>query len=243
MACDDNCRLFLGKEPNKGPEVVNNTEKILEVWWASNYREYFRVDGQTRGSKWVNMTKGAHYYIETHHVEGGGGDHLNVAVEIKKTAATVVGHHHSLKEVQYLGIESDDKRDTSQIIIDVDAKFDDKEYMLFLLSPTTKQMTGSDKIKVDCSASTMRAALRKYYIYDKGIKSDIDVTKTYYGMNGTKEIVVAKKENATKLVYNVTVRKLIDGPSVSGITVVKQGTKAKITAKTSDVVQASSKPV
>jgi len=99
MACDDNCRLFLGKEPNKGPEVVNNTEKILEVWWASNYREYFRVDGQTRGSKWVNMTKGAHYYIETHHVEGGGGDHLNVAVEIKKTAATVVGHHHSLKEV------------------------------------------------------------------------------------------------------------------------------------------------
>lgn len=125
----------------------------------------------------------------------------------------------------------------------MDSNFDGKEYMLFLMSPTTKKMTGSTKMKVDCSASTMRHALRKYYIYDTGIRSDITVIKTFYGKNGTEEIVVPSKVNATKLVYNITVNKLVKTSSVAGITVVKQGTKAKIVAKTPDSVQTSSTPL
>jgi len=40
--------------------------------------------------------------MKAHHLEGGGGDHFGAAVEINSTA--LPGHHHSMKEIQYVSI-------------------------------------------------------------------------------------------------------------------------------------------
>jgi hypothetical protein len=53
-------------------------------------------------SDWINLTAGEPYYIEGGTFEWGGGDHFSVAVEIEQTNTSVVGHHHAMKEVQYL---------------------------------------------------------------------------------------------------------------------------------------------
>jgi hypothetical protein len=55
-------------------------------------------------SEWINLTAGEPYYIEGGTFEWTGGDHFSVAVEIEQTNTSVVGHHHAMKEVQYLEV-------------------------------------------------------------------------------------------------------------------------------------------
>lgn len=85
------------------------TENVTEIthshratnfrdWWESTYRgDYQRI------SDWIELEEGEHYYIEGRHLQGSGGDHFSTAVEIEQT--DIVGHHHSMKEVQYLSVE------------------------------------------------------------------------------------------------------------------------------------------
>lgn len=83
MACDDLCLLRLGKTPGLGPEGYNNTEDIISTSSWADKRQYHKEDGQKRHSEWIALEEGQHYYIESHHVEYGGGDNFAVAVEIE----------------------------------------------------------------------------------------------------------------------------------------------------------------
>jgi hypothetical protein len=83
MACDDHCLLKLGKTPDLGPEGFNNTVDIITTYAWADRGQYHKVDGHKRHSDWIALEEGKHYYIESHHVEGGGGDHFSVAVEIE----------------------------------------------------------------------------------------------------------------------------------------------------------------
>lgn len=136
MACDDNCLLRLGKTPGVGPEGFNNTVDIITTNGATTRRLYNKVDGRNRISDWVTLQEGQHYYIESHHVEGTGGDHFSVAVEINQTE--IVGHHHAIREIQYVGIKSQDQRDTIRFTID---NPDDGEFKLILMSTSGKTYT------------------------------------------------------------------------------------------------------
>ena len=133
MACDDNCMLRLGKTAGIGPEGFNATEDIITTNGATGHRLYNKVDGRNRVSDWVTLEKDEHYYIESHHVEGGGGDHFSVAVEINQTE--VVGHHHAIREIQYVGIHSNDNRDTVRYTID---NPDGGKFKLVLVSSSGK---------------------------------------------------------------------------------------------------------
>lgn len=98
MACDDNCLLKLGKTPDVGPEGFNATEDIITTNGYTDNRAYHKVDGRNRVSEWKTLEEGKNYYIESHHVQGTGGSHFTVAVEINQTE--IVGHHHAIREIQ-----------------------------------------------------------------------------------------------------------------------------------------------
>lgn len=54
---------------------------ILQIDSWEHYRNYFKVDGK-RMSAWLNLTKDEYYFIELRHIQGSGGDHVTVSVEI-----------------------------------------------------------------------------------------------------------------------------------------------------------------
>lgn len=145
MACDDNCLLRIGKTPGVGPEGFNATEDIITTTGATTHRLYDRVDGRNRISEWRTLEEGQHYYIESHHVEGGGDDHFSVAVEINQTE--IVGHHHAIREIQYVGINSTDNRDTVRVTID---NPDGGVFKLVLMSSEGKMYTSGD-ISTGCN--------------------------------------------------------------------------------------------
>lgn len=64
--------------------------------WTS-YKSYISVD-EKRVSKWVSLIKDDFYYLEVHHIQYTGGDHLTVSVEIEDPLA-VPGHHHTMREI------------------------------------------------------------------------------------------------------------------------------------------------
>jgi len=71
----------------------------------SDYRDWYEnKHSETVISEWVPLTEGEEYYFEAVHYEGGGGDHMAVAVEIEESG--FVGHHHTMKEVQMVYLES-----------------------------------------------------------------------------------------------------------------------------------------
>lgn len=95
MACDDYCILKLGQTPALGNDT-ENVRDIIKIYSWSDWRNYFKSDSQNRTSGKIYLEAGKPYYLEALHVEGGGGDHMSVAVEIESTE--MVGHYHSVKE-------------------------------------------------------------------------------------------------------------------------------------------------
>jgi hypothetical protein len=84
LATDDPGKLFLSTDENPVNKVLIASEPI----WASR-RQWtgLRDDGSDAGraganvSAPINLTAGQRYYIESLFVEGGGGDHMAVAVQ------------------------------------------------------------------------------------------------------------------------------------------------------------------
>ena len=93
MTCDDYCLLNFGNEPMN----PNNVTKILEFTHWTSYRNYFNI-ARNRISSWVNLTQGEFYFIDARHIQGAGGDHFTVSVEIEDPNAPN-GHHHSMREI------------------------------------------------------------------------------------------------------------------------------------------------
>jgi hypothetical protein len=148
-----------------------------------------------------------------------------------------VGHHHAIKEIQYLGIHTEEIQDTMRITID-NAGDTTKEYILTLKDPTSGKMTTSDPITVGCSAGSLRSRIvNHYYTY---LGSNIIVDRFMYLANGTE---TTSKSDATKFVYNVTTWKLINGVSLDTVFVSKTSTTADITVEIPTEVQTSQTPL
>lgn len=91
---------------------------------------------------------------------------------------------------------------------------------------------------MNATASEMRNAIKSYYNAAKG--SDITVTKTLYDANDTETTNLTL---GVKSLYNITLRKLITGPSVSNIMAMKSGSASLVTINMPTDVQLSSTPL
>jgi hypothetical protein len=129
VACDDYCKIRLGDTPDQ----VENVTTIVDNTYATDYRDWWETRGADRFkrvSDWIRLEKDEHYYIEGWHLEGGGGDHFSTAVEIEQTE--IIGHHHSMKEVQYVSVQSAQVFETTRINI---TNMDNGKYLLVFMNP------------------------------------------------------------------------------------------------------------
>ena len=111
ISCDDACQLYFN---NVGKDEAGKTLIYTSDAWTS-YRNYFNIPGR-KTTKWFSLQADQYYYLEARHIQGTGGDHMSVAVEIDDSNA-VKGHHHTMREVQRLVINQDLVRDSTNITI------------------------------------------------------------------------------------------------------------------------------
>jgi len=153
IACDDYCNIMLGDTPNQ----VENTTEIVKSMQATDYRDFWETSNKgkwNRTSEWISLEAGEHYYIEAKHLEGGWRDHFSTAVEIEQTEMT--GHHHSMKEIQYLSVYPAQVYETTRINI---TNMDDGEYILLLLNPNDLKTNKTLLISANATADELKASI------------------------------------------------------------------------------------
>jgi hypothetical protein len=107
------------------------------------------------------------------------------------------------------------------------------------MHPTTLEPWATENyIPINATAAQVYAEIKKYYSDSFG--SDISVTRDMFDTNGT------NTTNATlcqRSVYNVTLKRLISGVSVSNVMATKSGTAASISFLLPGQVQSSGIPL
>lgn len=93
MTCDDSCQLYLSTTPNDPSKAT----RIYQSDGHTSFRNYL-LTNEFKQTQWISLEKDEFYYIEVRHIQGTGGDHFSVAVEIEDFEAPN-GHHHSMKEI------------------------------------------------------------------------------------------------------------------------------------------------
>lgn len=180
------------------------------------------------------MTEGVAHAIEGRHIEHNGRDFFTVSVELEQS--DIIGHPHAMKEIQYVEVRSNATFERTQLEIN---KVDSGKFKVVFMHPTTlKPNATKDYISMNATAAELRDAIKGYYQY--AAASDIDVTRTMFGSNGT------ETDNATlctKSIYNITLKRLISGTSASSILTTKTGSTATITVRMPSEVQTSGAPL
>jgi hypothetical protein len=231
MTCDDDCELWVDNTPNQ----TSNKTRIINVIHAGGFKNYWKNDdGLNRSSEWIDMVKGEHYYLEALHAEGGGGDHLAVAVEIEQSAIT--GHYHSVREIQELTISVENNKDTTRITV---TNADNGEYILNFQDPVSLKYLASNKIRTNATASQFADGVNTPFC-QKLYGSWCDVTLQMFDIDGN---ITTVNNDAVTRVYTMQIRKLISTVSSSNILVAKTSTAATIKVDLPANVQTSSAPL
>jgi hypothetical protein len=158
MACDDYCNIVLGDSPMQ----VENTTEIAKNMNGMDYRDWWETSNAgkwPRISEWIALEEGEHYYLEAKHLEGNWRDHFSSAVEIEQS--DIIGHHHSMREVQYLSVYPAQVYETTRINI---TNMDDGEYILLLLNPNDLKTNKTAMISANATAEELKASVKDYYI-------------------------------------------------------------------------------
>lgn len=117
MTCDDLCSIAINNETAGSSEAPTQLLRNAgwnqrRDWWEANVNPHLK-----RISDWVDLEEGQHYYLQGYHVDRNGGDHYSVAVEIEATEDSLEGHHHSMKELQFLSVGPEQIFDTTKVTI------------------------------------------------------------------------------------------------------------------------------
>jgi hypothetical protein len=202
QTCDNGCRFHMGLD-TADPLALT---KLTERTWATDRRRFFRQYYDSK-SEWVNLTAGEKYYVQGSHTERWGSDHMSVGVEIEMANST--GHHHAMREVQYISISNPHAQfEVSRITVDnVESA---GNYKINFQDPSDMKYVKSESVSANATASEMKNAVKAYYSNKFG--SDIIVNKTMYLANGTN---TTNQTAATKHVFHIQLKKLITGISTA----------------------------
>jgi len=164
-------------------------------------------------TEWVSVEKGKHYHVQGYHYESHGGDHFTVSVEIEANTQT---HHHTMKEVQDIKVETDVQLEKTLVTID---NPDGKLFILAFQNPVTLKSWASEKIANDCSSGHFRNMVKAFYW--NTYRSDISVVKTMIDAAGKATLV---KADRVKNTYEIVLLKMIADVSTNSIQAVKVDT-------------------
>jgi hypothetical protein len=99
LSCNEKCTLDMGLNASD----PTNITRLIDVPHATYYRKYKSlITGQDFVTDWISLEQGQSYPIEAQHIEKWWTDHLTVSVEVEQS--TIVGHPHSVKELQYIEV-------------------------------------------------------------------------------------------------------------------------------------------
>ena len=121
--------------------LTNSTLMMSSTSWG-DYRDFWEnraayfMEENRLVSNWTNLTEGEPYYLEADTYEGSGTDHFSLAVEIEQD--DMPGHHHSMKEIQYLSLESAQVYESTRITI---TDPDSGQYLLIFQNPSDLSYT------------------------------------------------------------------------------------------------------
>jgi hypothetical protein len=126
LTSDDYSNLFLDYENPFDPDApatdapeFNDNDFIAKRNHWCEWRHYWAempLRNHNTTSQWIQLTKDEFYPIQGFVVEGGGLDHITVAVEFEQ--ANTENHHHAAREVQMLTIEHDGILEEWELIIE-----------------------------------------------------------------------------------------------------------------------------
>jgi hypothetical protein len=217
MACDDQCRFDLDMS-NNGTLV-----KMLETRSWTSYRDYWDfqyVSNRQTISDWVSLTAGQKYEIQTKQSEGSGTDHFTLGVEVEKTSEIPDDHHQAMKEIQYVEAKANGAFEVSTLNV---SNVDTGDFK-FILFATNGTPTATGKISAKATVAQLQAAVEPWF--EKNAGSKITVERWIYSANGTdlngNETAQDPTTNETlwtNSVYNITLRKYINGKSNNNIMV------------------------
>jgi hypothetical protein len=148
--------------------VVENPTELVLTMRGTDHRDWWETTGSgyKKISDWVSLNVGEHYYIEGQHLEGNGGDHFAAAVEIEQSE--IVGHHHAMKEIQYVSVQAEQTYELTRINI---TNKDDGQFLLLFQNPNDLKVNRSLPISASASAAELLDAVKDYYIYNPYILS------------------------------------------------------------------------
>lgn len=237
MACDDWCRLNLGDTPMN---AENTTQINYNTAWNA-VRDYWDINqagnNPNRTSQWIALEEGEHYYIQGQHLEGSGGDHFSVAVEIEATADNLtVGHHQSMREIQKLTVETGKMRETTRINV---TNADGGEYLLIFTNPRNNENVKSERILTTATVGQFANSVKNFY-KKNGIGSNIDVNLTQYDADGN---VTTNSSLEASRVYHIVLQNVIGQKSATKIQVIKVSTSSDIQVELPENIQLSDTPL
>jgi len=231
MSCDDDCTFDIDQTPMS----TSNLTRLLSITNAVGFREYWRPSSsQSHISDWVALEAGENYYLEMMGMEGTGSDHASVAVEIEQS--DVVGHHHSMKEVQKLTVNTEQNKDTLKLTI---LNPDDGKYILNFQDPDDlSKYRSSDVLKPTYSAWDVRNRVKGVYLNKWGAFPSVTLEMFDANDELTEDVALQVKR-----VYTITCDRLIPRVSTSNVLVAKQTTTSTFSVELPIDVQQSSAPL
>lgn len=157
---------------------------------------------------------------------------MTVAVEVEKTPEIPANHQHAMKEIQYVEAKSNGAFEVSTLTIDnIDAGL---FKMIILATNGTPTATGT--ISANSTAQQLKDKISSWF--SKNVGSDINVERFTYNSSGN---ITTNATQWTKSVYNITLKKLINGKSNSNMIITKTGSSANINIQPS--IQVSGVPM
>lgn len=89
-------------------ELPELTE-LMEVWGSKHFRDYFKRRTVKKDvSEWISLEKGKKYYTVAEYGDWYGGDHFNLAVEVKVPGVSNHAANPSANpQIQQFTVETD----------------------------------------------------------------------------------------------------------------------------------------
>ena len=146
-------------------DIPDRSDKTTEHLNINHWSEFRRISYSTYGgadriSDWISLEGGRKYYIESAHLNGWGGSHFSMGVEIEQEVLNPA-HPNNVKEVQKLSFNTKDQREQHTLTI-TNPNIDTGTFYIQFTTPKLDKSI-SEAMKPNMSGSEIRDRIKKNF--------------------------------------------------------------------------------